>query len=121
MKSLYKMCAGHTLLPGSLNFELPGNTMGDVRYRGWFADVLRRDSHGKDVAVKVLQARGLSLEEMKSVSLHKQTPTLVHVGELSAPFAEVLQGSYNLEFSSPSECAATARGDHGGEPVRHGF
>ena len=68
------MCAGHTLLPRSLNFELPGNTMGDVRYRGWFADVLRHDSHGKDVAVKVLQARGLSLEEMKSVSLHNKPP-----------------------------------------------
>ena len=121
MRSLYKMCAGHTLLPGSLNFELPGDTMGDVRYRGWFADVLRREYHGKHVAVKVLQARGLSLEEMKGVSLYKQVPTLVRVGELSAPFTEVLQGSYNLEFSSPSECAASARGDHDGEKVRHGF
>ena len=74
VKSLYMMCAGHTLLPGSLNFELPGNTMGDVRYRGGFADVLRRDGHGKDVAVKVLRAHGLSLKEMKNVSLHKQQP-----------------------------------------------
>jgi len=40
MKSLYKMCVGHALLPRSLHCELLENPIGVVMYRGGFADAL---------------------------------------------------------------------------------
>ncbi|KAF9778185.1 kinase-like domain-containing protein [Thelephora terrestris] len=65
VKSLYKMCAGHTLLPRSLHLELPGGTMGDVQYRSGSADVLRCERSDGAVAVKALRPRdGVSLEDM---------------------------------------------------------
>ena len=39
MKSLYKTCAGHTLLPRSLHFELHDYQIGTVLSRGGFGDV----------------------------------------------------------------------------------
>ena len=69
MKSLYKMCAGHTLLPVSLHFELHDDPMEVVLCRGGFADVSKREYRGQEVAVKVLRARkGNGLRVMTSVS-----------------------------------------------------
>ncbi|KAF9780764.1 kinase-like domain-containing protein [Thelephora terrestris] len=65
VKSLYKMCARHTLLPSSLRFELPGGPMGEVKYRCGSADVLKRECGGREVAIKALWPRSdLSLETM---------------------------------------------------------
>jgi hypothetical protein len=49
------MCAGRTLLPRSLHFELPENSTGVVVYHGGFADVLKRECCGREVAVKTLR------------------------------------------------------------------
>ena len=57
MKSLYKMCAGHGLLPKSLRFELHDNPTGVVLRHGGFADVSKREHRGQAVAVKELRPR----------------------------------------------------------------
>ena len=57
MKTLYKMCAGHTLLPRSLHFELHEDPTDVVLFRGGFADVSKHAHYDQDVAVKVLRAR----------------------------------------------------------------
>ena len=56
MKSLYKMCAGHALLPRSLHFELRDDPIGVVVCRGGFADVSKHMHRDREVAVKVLRA-----------------------------------------------------------------
>jgi hypothetical protein len=70
VRSLYKMCAGHTMLPRSLHFELPGNAMDadGALYCGGYADVFRCESGGREVAVKVLRRLSLSSQEIKKVS-----------------------------------------------------
>lgn len=55
MKSLYKACAGYTLLPRSLDFELHGDLLDPPPYGGGFGNVWKREYCGRDVAVKVLQ------------------------------------------------------------------
>ena len=55
MKSLYKACAGYTLLPRSLHFELHGDLLDPPLYGGGFGNVWKREHCGRDVAVKVLQ------------------------------------------------------------------
>ena len=55
MRSLYKTCAGHNLLPRSLHFELGEDPIGVVLYSGGFGDVWKREYDGRDVAVKVLR------------------------------------------------------------------
>ena len=68
MKSLYKMCAGHTLLPRSLHFELHGDQAGVVLCHGGFGDVSKREYLGRQVAVKVLRARpGRDSQDMINV------------------------------------------------------
>ncbi|KAF9780762.1 kinase-like domain-containing protein [Thelephora terrestris] len=65
VKSLYKACAGHSLLPRSLHFELPGGTLGDVKYNSGHADVSKREYGGREVAIKALRPRaGVSLQDM---------------------------------------------------------
>ena len=54
---LYKMCAGHTLLPRSLRFELHDDPIGVVVCRAGFADVSKHKHCDQEVAVKVLRAR----------------------------------------------------------------
>jgi len=57
VKSLYRMCAGHSLLPGSLHFELHDHPIDVAPCHGGFAVVSKREYRGKEVAVKVLQLR----------------------------------------------------------------
>lgn len=81
MRSLYKMCACHSLLPRSLHFELDGDTMDAVLYRGGFADVLKREHRGREVAVKALRIRDTDdLRDISSVghfySLHMSADDL---------------------------------------------
>ena len=94
--------------------------MGDVEYRGGSANVLKLECGGRQIAVKALRARDLSLQEMKNVSRSPRDYIVADTGELSARFAEVLQGSYNLEVSPTFKRVAVARGSHDGEPVCHG-
>jgi len=51
------MCAGHSLLPGSLHFELRDHPTDVAPSHGGFAVVSKREYRGKKVAVKVLQLR----------------------------------------------------------------
>lgn len=68
MKSLYKMCAGHSLLPRSLHFEMPDDPRAVVVCHGGFADVSKREHSGQAVAVKVLRLRSNNnLQEMTNV------------------------------------------------------
>ena len=55
MKSLYRMCARHALLPASLKIELCNSLPGVLLYRGGFGDVWKREYQGQEVAVKVLR------------------------------------------------------------------
>ena len=69
MKSLYKTCAAHTLLPRPLHFELHDDPTGTVFFRGGFADVLKREYLGREVAVKVLRPHNSNgLQDMTNVS-----------------------------------------------------
>lgn len=69
VKRLYKICASRALIPRSLRFELPEDTMGAVQYHGGSADVLKRECGDRTVAVKALRPRPhLSLEDMRNVS-----------------------------------------------------
>ena len=69
MKSLYKTCAGHNLLPRSLRFEFLEDPMGVVLCRGGFSDVSKCKHRGQEVAVKVLRAcSNDGLRDMTNVS-----------------------------------------------------
>ena len=55
LKLLYRMCARHSLLPGSLQIEVCYNSAATPHSRGGFADVWRGEYDGLEVAVKVLR------------------------------------------------------------------
>ena len=67
MKSLYKTCAGYSVIPRSLELELRENTGDAPLRRGGSADVSRHEYCGKEVAVKVLRVHGSS-RDMTDVS-----------------------------------------------------
>ena len=48
--------------------ELPGGPSDDIRRKGGFGIVSKREYCGHEVAVKVLRPRGLSPQEMSKVS-----------------------------------------------------
>jgi hypothetical protein len=79
------MCAGHRLLPSSLQCELSGNSGGDVKYRGGFADVLKCEHNGREVAVKVLIGQNRDSHDIVNVSVTFWGTHLAGViGELNA-------------------------------------
>lgn len=100
------------MFPRTLRFELPGDAMDDVRYRGGFADVLRCECGGREVAAKALRPQGISLQGMRKVSQYRQTSPPLRIGGLSPRFVEVLQGSYHMEISQASQRVGTNRGGH---------
>ncbi|KAF9780834.1 kinase-like domain-containing protein, partial [Thelephora terrestris] len=55
LKSLYGLCAGHSLLPRSLRIELGDSLTGTPLYYGGFGDVWKCEHQGRQVAVKVLR------------------------------------------------------------------
>ena len=55
LKPLYRTCAGHGLLPRSLQIELVDGLTGDALYHGGFGDVWKCEHRGQQVAVKVLR------------------------------------------------------------------
>ena len=69
VKSLYKACAGHVLLPSSLHLELHGDPVGTPLHEGGFGDVRKREYRGREVAVKDLRVnRHKDLRGVTSVS-----------------------------------------------------
>ena len=69
VKSLYKMCARHSLLPGSLRIELCYNQAAVPHSRGGFADVWKSEHRGLEVAVKALRTSSQSdLQRITNVS-----------------------------------------------------
>ena len=67
MKSLYKMCARHVVLPSSLHFELRENALDAPLCSGGTADVSKHKYGDREVAVKVLRVRG-DLRDVTNVS-----------------------------------------------------
>ncbi|KAF9780864.1 kinase-like domain-containing protein [Thelephora terrestris] len=55
LRSLYRVCARHSLLPRSLQIELGENLTGAARCHGAFGDVWKHEYQGQQVAVKVLK------------------------------------------------------------------
>ena len=69
MKSLYKICARYSLLPGSLQIEVCYDPADPAHCRGGSADVWKGEHHGLEVAVKVLRTcTGSDLEKITRVS-----------------------------------------------------
>ena len=55
MRSLYKICAIHSLLPGSLQINVRYDPSGAPHCSGGFADVWKGEYGDQQVAVKVLR------------------------------------------------------------------
>jgi len=55
LKSLYRACGRHALLPTCLKIPVSYDRTGDALYRGGFADVWKGKHCGRDVAVKVIR------------------------------------------------------------------
>jgi len=55
VKSLYRTCADHALVPRSLRVELSDSPTGVALYRGGFGDVWKCECRGQQVAVKALR------------------------------------------------------------------
>jgi len=55
LRSLYRTCGRHALLPTPMKILVWYDRMGSALYRGGFADVWKGEHCGRDVAVKVLR------------------------------------------------------------------
>ena len=55
LKSLYRICSHHTLLPRALKIPVCYDRTGVALYKGGFADVWKGEHDGRGVAVKVLR------------------------------------------------------------------
>ena len=84
MKSLYKMCARHTLFPTSLRITLCDNSTEHVLFQGGFGDVSRRKYQEQEVAVKKLRTYTTS-----------DLQTIIHVGWRCALFLFIHQRAEN--------------------------
>ena len=120
MKSLYKMCARHSLVPTSLQIELCYNPADIPHSRGGFADVWKSEYRGREVAVKVLRISTTSdLQKVTHVSRRRRSVGVL-VDILTVVRVGILQGIHHVESSSSSERAAAAGSDNDRESVRHG-
>ena len=69
LKSLYRTCGLHALLPRALNVPVCCDRTGDALYSGGFADVWKGEHRGRDVAVKVIRTHSKSdLQKIIGVS-----------------------------------------------------
>jgi hypothetical protein len=55
LKSLYRTCGRHALLPRALKIPVCYDRTGTALYRGGFADVWKGQHYGRAVAVKVIR------------------------------------------------------------------
>jgi hypothetical protein len=55
LKSLYRTCGRHALLPRTLEIPICYDRTGVALFRGGFADVWKGEHRGRDVAVKVIR------------------------------------------------------------------
>jgi hypothetical protein len=55
LKSLYRTCGRHALLPRALKIPMCYDRTGVALYRGGFADVWKGQHRSQDVAVKVIR------------------------------------------------------------------
>ena len=55
LKSLYRTCGRHTVLPRALKISIRYDRTGVALYRGGYADVWKGRHHGRNVAVEVIR------------------------------------------------------------------
>jgi hypothetical protein len=55
LKSLYRTCGRHALLPRALKIPVCYDRTSVALYRGGYADVWKGEHRGRDVAVKVIR------------------------------------------------------------------
>jgi hypothetical protein len=69
LKSLYRTCGRHALLPSALKIPVCYHRTGTEIYRGGFADVWKGEHCGRDVAVKAIRIySNISLQKIMGVS-----------------------------------------------------
>jgi hypothetical protein len=69
LKSLYRTCGRHALLPRALNIPVCYDRTGVALFRGGFADVWKGEYRGRAVAVKVIRTYSNSdLQKIVGVS-----------------------------------------------------
>ena len=76
------------------------------------------EHEGAEVAVKVLRATSDNLDKIRSVGHHPKPSGSVSEGAYH-DCAEILQGSHDVERSSPSKRAPIVRSDDDREPLRN--
>jgi hypothetical protein len=118
LKSLYRTCGRHGLLPRALKIPVCYDRTGVAPYRGGSGDVWKGNHCGRDVAVKVIKTYSNSnLQKVFGVShrSYSLSPCCAPI----APYVEVLQGSRDMENPSASERPAADRSDDVRGPVRN--
>ena len=55
LRSMYRTCGRHALLPTTLEIPISYDQTSDPLYRGGFADVWKGEHRGRDIAVKVIR------------------------------------------------------------------
>jgi len=106
------MCAGHVLLPRSLQIELPDVSTGAPLCRSGFGDVWKRGYRGQEVAVKVLRRYTDSdLQKFTRVS-RQRSYRFLFIDMLFVIHLEVLQGVRSMERTPSSERVAPAESDN---------
>jgi hypothetical protein len=79
LKSLYRTCGRHALLPKSLEIPICYDRTGVALFRGGFADVWKGEHRGRDVAVKVIRTYSNSdLQKITGVSCWSLSVCFVH-------------------------------------------
>ena len=112
MKSLYRMCARHSLLPRSLQIKACYDPTEIPHSRGGFADVWKGEYGDQAVAIKVLGISTTSdLKKISRVS-HRWCSQSQFQCTLTVTRAEVLRGVRDMEGSPLSERVAAVRSDN---------
>ena len=111
LKSLYRTCGCHALLPRTLKVSASYDRTGAASFRGGFADVWKGKHRGRDVAVKVIRTYSNS-DLQKIVGVSCWLCSFSRGCALTVPYIEVLQGGCNVENPPASERPAAHRSDN---------
>jgi hypothetical protein len=110
LRSLYRMCGHHALLPRTLKIPVCYDRTGTALYRGGFADVWKGQYCGRDVAVKVI--RTYSNDDLQRViGVGYWSCSLSACLRVDPTIVEVLQGGCDVEDTPTSEHPAADRSD----------